>query len=195
MADGSFPAPYFQISLSHAFEPHFLRGRAKRPPGRSSGSILVETLVAVLIIGLFMGGLFELNAFNVRSIRSGRETVAASLVLQERLDQIRNTTWNKVSDAGIVQNMLNAPAASSAALPQLSEQVTISAYPATAPTPASAVVTRAANGTTTIVSSNPALSSQKTVRADVTITWSSGATARTRTRALSTIIAEGGITR
>ncbi len=179
-----------QATSGHRFQHALAKSR-----GRTAGAVLVETLAAAMIIGLFMGGLLQLNAFNARSIRAARETVAASLVLQERLDQIRNTTWNKVSDAAIVQSMLNTPAASSAGLPQLAEQVTISAYAATAPTPAPAVVTRAANGTTTIVSSNPALSAQKTVRADVTITWRSSPMAKTRTRALSTIIAEGGITR
>lgn len=160
-----------------------------------AGAVIVEALAAAMIIGLFMGGLFEMNALNLRTIRAGKETVAASLVLQERLDQVRNTTWANVSLAAHLQTILNAPAASASALPQLSEQITVSAYPATAPMPPSAVVTRAANGATAVVSSNPDLSELPTVRADVTITWRSSPRAKTRTRTLSTIIAEGGILR
>jgi hypothetical protein len=147
-----------------------------------------------MIIGLFMGGLFQMNALNLRTMRSGRETVAASLVLQERLDQVRNTTWANVSDAAYLKSILDAGASSSTGLPQLTEQITISAYPVATPVPTAAVVTRA-GGSATIVSSNADLAKKRMVRADVSITWKSSAGSKTRTRALSTIIAEGGIVR
>jgi hypothetical protein len=157
--------------------------------------VIVEALAAAMIIGLFMGGLFQMNALNLRTMRAGKETVAASLVLQERLDQVRNTTWANASQSAYLRTILNSPAASASVLPQLTEQITVSAYPATSPMPTSAVVTRAANGSTAIVSSNADLSKLRTVRADVTISWRSSPRAKTRTRTLSTIIAEGGITR
>jgi hypothetical protein len=166
-----------------------------RKRSRNSGAVIVEALAAAMIIGLFMGGLFEINALNVKTVRAGKETVAASLVLQERLDQLRNRTWASVSDAASLQTLLAAQAASSTPLAQLTEQITVAAYPVTAPAPTSVVVTRAANGSTATVSSNAALAKLPTVRADVTITWSSSARGKTRTRTLSTIIAEGGILR
>jgi hypothetical protein len=162
---------------------------------RCSGAVIVEALAAAMIIGLFMGGLFEMNAFNVRTVRAAKETVAGSLVLQERLDQVRNTKWTTVSDTTYLQSVLSTAAASSGALPQLTEQITVSAYPAVSPTPTPAVVTRAPDGTTAIVSSNSALSSLPAVRADVTISWLSSPRGKTRTRTLCTIIAEGGIVR
>jgi hypothetical protein len=168
-----------------------------RKPSRlnQGGAAIAEALAAAMIIGLFMGGLFQMNALNVRTMRSGRETVAASFVLQERVDQIRNTTWANVSNAAYLENLLDTSAASSGNLPQLSEQITISAYPVATPAPTSAVVTRAASGTTNIVSSNADLAKQRMVRADVAITWQSTTGSKTRTRTLSTIIAEGGIVR
>ena len=162
---------------------------------RCSGAVIVEALAAAMVIGLFMGGLFEMNALNVRTMRSGKETVAASLVLQERLDQIRNSSWAKVSDATSLQSVLGTAALSSTVLPGFTEQITVSAYPAASPAPVPAVVTRAANGATAIVSSNGALAKLPAVRADVTITWRSSPKATIRTRTLCTIIAEGGIVR
>jgi hypothetical protein len=148
-----------------------------------------------MIIALVIGGLVEMNALNIKTVRAGKETVAASLVLQERLDHLRNTKWIKVSDATYLQSILNTASASSTALPQLTEQMTVSAYPPSSPAPTSAVVTRAANGATAILSSNPALAKLPMVRADVTISWQSTPRSKIRTRTLSTIIAEGGIVR
>lgn len=162
---------------------------------RCSGAVIAEALAAAMIIGLFMGGLFEMNALSMRTVRSGKETVAASLILQERLDQVRNTKWVTVSDGSYLQSVLSTAAASSPALSQLTEQITVSAYPAASPAPTATVVTRAANGATAVVSSNAALIKQPTVRADVTITWLSNSKGKPRTRTLSTIIAEGGIIR
>ena len=174
---------------------HALAFGARRSRRLCSGAVIVEALAAAMIIGLFMGGLFEMNAFNVRTVRAGKEAVAGSLVLQERLDQMRNTKWASVSDASYIQSVLSIAAASSPILPQLSEQITVSAYPVVSPAPTPVVVTRAANGTTSIVSSNGALYKLPTVRADVTVTWQSSPRAKPRTRTLCTIISEGGILR
>ncbi|HEX8295967.1 MAG TPA: hypothetical protein VF593_06675 [Chthoniobacteraceae bacterium] len=161
----------------------------------SAGAVIVEALAAAMIIGLFLAGLFEMNAFNVRTLRSGTETVAASLVLQERLDQVRNTTWANVGDATYLRTVLTTKAVSADALLDLTETLTVSAYPPPSPAVASAIVTRAASGTTTIVSSNSKLAEQATLRADITISWRGNGRRLARTRTLCTIIAEGGITR
>ncbi len=178
------------LSATPASEVTMSLGNARRS---LSGVALLEVLMAGTTIALFMAGLFTMNSFSVKTVRAGRETVAASLIVQERLDQLRKGTWINVTDPAYVRTLLSTPAGSGAALSGLTERVTLNVYPAVAPTPVPTVVRRAANGTVTIVSSNATLSTQPTLRADVTTTWAGNRTGATRTRTVSTVIAQGGI--
>lgn len=149
--------------------------------------------MAGMAIALCMAGLFTMNSFGFKTVRAGKETVAASLVVQERIDQLRKGTWINVTDPAYVQTLLGAAPGAGDPLPGRTERITINAYPAVSPTPTPIQVTRAANGTVTINSSNNTLRQQPMVRADVTTTWTASRTGRTRTRTIATVIAQGGI--
>lgn len=144
-------------------------------------------------IALFMAGLFTMNSFSVKTARAGRETVAASLIVQERLDQLRKGTWINVTDPAYVQTLLGTAPGSGAPPLGLTERITINVYPATNPASTPIQVSRAANGIATIDSSNTALRQQPTVRADVTATWTGNRNGTTRVRTISTVIGQGGI--
>ena len=144
-------------------------------------------------IAVFLAGLFTLSSFSIRTARAGRETVAASLIVQERLDQLRRGNWTNVTDPTYIQTQMSKPAGSAAPLSGVTERITINAYPAASPAPVPIEVRRSANGTVTIVSSNASLRGQPTVRADVTTTWAGSRRGATRTRTMSTVIAQGGI--
>ena len=161
----------------------------------SAGVALMEVLIAGATIAVFMAGLFTLNTFTVKTARSGKEILASTLVVQERLEQLRKGTWYNVTDASYIQGLLSTPTGSASALPGLTERITINVYPAVTPAPTPIQVTRSSSGTATILSSNTALRQQPTVRADVTATWVGSRTGAMRTRTFSTVIAEGGIVR
>lgn len=158
-----------------------------------SGVALVEVMMAGAAIALFMAGLFTMNSFSAKTVRAGKETVAASNIVQERLDQLRKGTWFNVTDPAYVQTLLGTAAGSGAPLSGLTERITINVYPAASPALTPIQVTRSANGTVTINSSNTALQQKPMVRADITATWTGSRSGATRTRTVSTVIAQGGI--
>lgn len=158
-----------------------------------SGVALVEVMMAGAVIALFMAGLFTMNSFSVKTVRAGRESVAASLIVQERLEQLRKGTWINVTDTAYVQTLLGTAAGSRVPLSGLTERIIINVYPAASPALTPIQVTRSANGTVTINSSNAALQQKPMVRADITATWAGTRTGATRTRTISTVIAQGGI--
>lgn len=175
-------------------QPETMRGRAAiRVLKSRAGLALLEVLMAGAVVALLMAGLFTLNTFNIKTMRSGKETVAASLVIQERLDQLRKGTWMDITDPAYLQSVLGSRVSSPVALSGLSERVTINVYPAGVIASVPIQVTRSADGTVAVASSNTALRSKPMVRADVTVTWIGSRTGAPRTRTISTVIANGGI--
>ncbi len=156
-----------------------------------AGMALLEVLIAAASIALFMSGLFAMNSFSLKTVRAGKETVAASLILQERLDQLRRGSWVNVTDPAYVQAVMGTAAGAAAPLSGLVERITINTYPTPAPTPIH--VTRWASGIASVDSTNPALRQESMVRADITATWVASRNGETRTRTISTVIAQGGI--
>lgn len=156
-----------------------------------AGVALLEVLIAAASIALFMSGLFAMNSFSLKTVRAGKETVAASLVLQERLDQLRRGSWVNVTDPAYIQSCMGNAAGAAVPLSGLVERISINAYPTPAPTPIQ--VTRWASGAVSVDSTNTTLRQESMVRADFTATWVTGRNGATRTRTISTVIAQGGI--
>jgi hypothetical protein len=115
--------------------------RMRRSFKSVSGATILEAVFAGAIMALFMGGLFELNARNVQLLKSGKESFAATIVLEERLEQLRSGKWADITSADYLQTILAQPASSSAQLPKLSEQISITEYPASVPAAAANTVT------------------------------------------------------
>ena len=161
----------------------------------------MDVLAAVLLIGLGLAALFAANARAMSMLRSAKQAAVASKCLQQRIEQIRNYNWTQVTDSQSIIDLYSVPPLPSIELPGFSEQVTISQYtppippaPASSPSPPYLKITRANNGTVTLVSDNTALVDNPSVRVDVQITWP-GATGGSRTRETSVIISNGGIGR
>jgi len=172
------------------------------------GFTFVDCLCAVLIVGLAFGGVFTANSRAMSLVKSAKQAAVASKCLQQRIEQIRNYNWNQVIDATALQDLYSTPPLPSIELPGFQEKITVSAFtPAStsgsaSPGPAGTLlqVTRATNGTVTLVSDNPNLNGQKIVRVDVQIMWpgpggSFGPNGDQRMRETSVLIANGGIGR
>ena len=68
----------------------------------------METLIAMGIFGLAFMSLFAALNSGVSTVRSTRETVRATQILEEKLDTIRLYTWNQVT-SGYVTNVFYVP--------------------------------------------------------------------------------------
>jgi hypothetical protein len=163
---------------------------------QTAGATIIEVVLAGAIVALFLGSLFVLNSTGIGIVKAHRETAAANLCLQDRLEQARAANWSEITDPTWIKNQIfqAAPPASSL-LRNLEEQITISAYPPPVPAVAVTAVRRRPDGQVDILSQMPAatLGPLQTVRLDFRNTWVSAQNSRTRIRETSTVLALGGI--
>ena len=155
---------------------------------RRSAFSLIESLVAIGISIIALTGFYGSSGQAMRVLRSGRQTVSASQILQERIETFRTTTrWSSITTPQGITALVTNATSSAANFPAVTETFTVVAYP-TAGTPI--VVTRSANGT--ITSSGSTLATQSGVKLTVQATWTGNGTT-SRTRQLATILTSGGL--
>ena len=159
-----------------------------------AGFTLSETILATGIAMLAMAAATALNSAHLRLVKSSRQSNAATLALQERVEQMRLANWRKITDADYLKDTLLASAPASAApLNQTTEKITISAYP----DPAVAqrlVVERRPNGERVTLVSGAGLTTQRLAQVEFQLGWI-GADQRPRLRATTTMVSNGGISR
>lgn len=154
---------------------------------------LIETTLAIAILGLFITMLLVMNSNVLGLLRNSKDNVSASQALQERVEQMRIANWVQISDTDYLKDKLLAtPTGSASSLPDATETITVSAYPAKTGSPVR--VTRAKNATR-VDSLNTTLQAERMVRVDVELTWEGFPQKRRRTRVATVIIAKGGITK
>lgn len=125
------------------------------PPFRS-GFTLGEVCVSLVLTALLCGAVFATNSRLLSALKNQKETTAVSMMLQERMEQFRTTSYSNVADKDYVKNNILTfnPAASPSPSPtppqggkyatysepplgSLKETVTVSGYvAAVAPSPA-----------------------------------------------------------
>jgi Tfp pilus assembly protein PilV len=100
-----------------------------------SGTTMVETMVAVALVGAFFATIFELNAVCLRYIDASKESLAALQGVQDRLEALRNLAFtpdpagSDLANATYLQTLMATPANSSDfANTKPIEVVTIKAY-------------------------------------------------------------------
>jgi hypothetical protein len=135
-----------------------------------------------------------LNTAHLRLVKSGRQSNAATLCLQERVEQMRLGDWRKITDPAYLSNtLLAAPPRSAAPLDRISERVTITAYP-DASAAQQLIVERETGGQCVTLLSGDGLASQRLAQVEFRVSWS-GSDGRQRLRATTTMISNGGISR
>src|SRR2546423_6925144 len=79
-----------------------------QPKLAERGMTLPELLVAVLLLALFCGSVFELNAVCLRYIDSSKEAVAALQLVHDRTEVLRNLSFSDLTTAATVQSLLTS---------------------------------------------------------------------------------------
>ena len=161
---------------------------------RTRGFTIVETLITTVIAAAGIGAAMALNGAHLRLVHSSRASNAATLALQERVEQMRLGNWRKITNVDYLKDTILASAPKSAApLDKPTEKIIISAYP----DPAAAnrlIVERNANGQRVTISAGEGLGSQRLAQVELSIAWM-GEGGRTRMRSTTTVISNGGISR
>jgi hypothetical protein len=161
---------------------------SQRPLARSSAAFtFIENIFALALVAISFVALFSLNAQCLYMLNSGRGAVFATQSLQDRAEQLRNCTWSQLTDASYIQSsVLNSSTNGIQNLGQVTETVTVNAYP-TALNPPNSVVR--SNGSPSTVSSNAAIANGDMVRVDIVLAWTRLGN-RARTKAMTTVIAK-----
>jgi Tfp pilus assembly protein PilV len=156
-------------------------------PNRTAAAMtLPEVMVAVLLLGLFCGSVFELNAICLRYIDTSKESVAALQSVHDRAEVLRNLSFSDLTTTATVQSLLAAAANSSDFCKKATETVSIAAYP----TPnGTTQFTRTPDGTVTLNSTATDLGTTL-VQVDVSTSWNMLG-GRARSEQTSTIISNG----
>ena len=179
-------------------------GRRARRRRSQAGFTVLEAGVAGAIVTLFLASLFALNSDMMHLLRSAAEAANASQDLQQRIEAVRLANWTQITNPTWVQgNLLNLKTDASINLPGLTETLTVTPYtspssaPATTSPPPPFTVTRNSDGTVTVspvpYSATAALAQQEMVQVDLSVTWPS--LYRTRTRTLTTLVSQWGISK
>ena len=158
---------------------------------RQRGLTLVEVLIAVaLLVGSFVT-IFEINARCLRFIDASKEAVAALQGVQDRIEQLRNLLFADLTNASTVQTLMTTPSNGSAFAQNVTEVITLSAYPT--PDAANTQITRGhgASVTPTINSTDSSLSSATLVKVNITYTWTTTLGGRSQSEQTETIISAG----
>jgi type II secretory pathway pseudopilin PulG len=169
-----------------------------RRTSTASGFTLAEVCVAIAVCALFGAAAFTTNQRLLVALKSQKETTAATMSLQQRMELLRATAFSNIATPSYVQSSISANATGSEApLGNLSETITVTPYPQGSY--GSNVIRRnaaAPNGT--VVSSDPSIATAAAagtitlLRVDVVLDWTS-ANARARERQLSSVFGIGNI--
>ena len=157
------------------------------PKCHTSGTTLVEILVATLLLASFFASLFEANAVCLRFIAASKQSVGAIEVVQARAEVFRNLRFGDLTTTSYVQNLLATAANTSDFAKSATEVVRISAYPT-----ANGVtqMTRATDGTVNLDSTAASLGSTL-VKVDISQSWIGVLGGRQRIEQTSLIISNG----
>ena len=172
-----------------------------------NGFTLVEVAVAIAVTALFALAAFATNERLMIALKSQKETTAATMMLQERMEAIRSLMYSGVG-GNVASGSTNPPSTmadvvantttSEAALGNLSETITVTPYMAS---PAGTSTTTHTNSwqrnatyptgnMTDTVGSFDLPTNYDLLRVDIQISWTSTG-GRSRTRTVSTICGKG----
>src|SRR5207302_10233591 len=94
-----------------------------------AGTTMPEVLVAALLLAVFFGSIFELNAVCLRYIDASKESIAGLQLVNDRTETLRNLAFSDLTNSSYVQNLLSSPANTSEFAKKATEVAKISAYP------------------------------------------------------------------
>lgn len=180
--------------------PSLRRGRR----ASRAGFTILEAGIAGAIVTVFLTALFALNSNMMHLLRAAAEAANASQHLQTRVEQVRLSNWNQITDPTWVQgNLLSVRTDASVNLPGLKETLTVTPYTSpssAAPTgspPPPYTVTRNPDNSVTVSPASyaytGALGQQEMLQIDLIVTWPS--LYRSRARALTTLVSKWGISK
>lgn len=157
-----------------------------------AGFTFSELCVTIVVAVLFGAGAFATNSRLLYLLRTQKETTAATMVLQQRIESLRACSFTQVATKDyLTSNIFNAATGSEGPLHNLNEQVSVGVYGDTTVTPVM-ILRNAQNTTPQTLSSNDTLTNYNLLQVDLLLQWTSE-NGRVRTRQLSAVFGKGNI--
>jgi hypothetical protein len=177
------------LETSRMATPSALRSTGRLHAG--AGFALVESVIGMALISLLLGSIFALDSQILLLLKQGKESSHATQMIQERVEQIRTSLWDEVTDLAKIRNVMAFETATSVNLPGVTETVKIE--PLVSSTVRSFTCVRSASGNVSgaITGSDLTFTAERSVKMTVTAQWTSYR--RVRTREVVTILTNGGI--
>jgi type II secretory pathway pseudopilin PulG len=167
---------------------------------KTSGFSFAEVCVAIVVCVIFGAAAFGTNQRLLIVLKDQKEETAATMMLQERMEEFRSFSYSNVANKDYVKNnILKSPTTSEAALGNLTEYVTVSGYTPTSgytPNPATDYNQWVRNPQHTdgqeMDHNDNLATNYDLLKVDVVVSWTA-ANGRVRTRELAEIFGKGNI--
>jgi type II secretory pathway pseudopilin PulG len=170
-----------------------------------SGFTFAEVVVAMGIAVIFGTAAFVTNQRLLFALKSQRESTAATMMLQERMEEFRGVAYTNIGDPTYVStNVLGTTTTSEAVLPNVTETIIVGGYMDTAgatPSPSPGATPtqnswrrNAANPTGTPITTpvTALTTSYDLLKVTINLQWTS-TDGRSRTRELAAMFGKGNI--
>ena len=160
---------------------------------KRAGFTFPELCVAIAVTALFGAAVFATNSRLLIALKTQKESTAATMVLQQRMESLRACSFTQVATKDYLKtNIFGTPTGSEGPLGNLNEQVAVGVYGNTAVTPIMLLRNPQYPTTPQELSTNDTLANYNLLQVDLLLQWT-GADGRTRTRQLAAIFGKGNI--
>lgn len=158
-----------------------------------AGFSFPELCIAVAVTALFGAAIFMTNSRLLIALKMQKETTAAIMALQQRMESLRACSFTQIATADyLANNIFNTPTGSEGPLGSLSEQAAVGVYGNTTVIPIVLLRNTQNSNTVQALSTNSNLTNYNLLQVDLVVQWIS-ANGRTRTRQLSAVFGKGNI--
>lgn len=158
-----------------------------KSPHTAAGFALIEAIVSMMLVSVLLGCAFATDAQVLRILKRGKESSHATQMLQERVEQLRTSLWENVTDPAQLAFVVADPTATAVNLPGVTETIIVEPLVNLSNLSASCVRTPAGG----VTPNGTVLTKEKSVKVTVSMQWPSQG--GVRTRGMVTILTNGGI--
>jgi type II secretory pathway pseudopilin PulG len=157
-----------------------------------AGFTFTELCIAMVVCLLFGAAVFATNSRLLLALKTQKESTAATMVLQQRMESLRAASYSQVADKDYLKNTIFSNSTGSEdPLGNLNEQVAVGVYGDTSIAPIM-LLRNPQHTTPQALSNNDNLTNYNLLQVDLLLQWTSS-NGRTRTRQLSAIFGKGNI--
>lgn len=78
-------------------------------PSDPAGFTLVEVMLSTLLVCVGIGSIMAMNTRSFHTLRAARQAAAASQILQERVESMRERPWAEIASSDAIARLMDQP--------------------------------------------------------------------------------------